>query len=131
MPGVATLPESTRGPRLTRRGPIAVDTIPDMSAAAAPAGPDQARASAPRVRVRYWAAAKAAAGVPGDTVAGRSVAEVLDAVRERHRDDPRFDKVLSVCSFLLSEAPLGTRDLSDVPVADGDTLDVLPPFAGG
>jgi molybdopterin converting factor small subunit len=36
--------------------------------------------------------------------------------------------VLPQCSYLLDEVSL--RDLS-VQVADGSTLDVLPPFAGG
>jgi molybdopterin converting factor small subunit len=92
---------------------------------------DSSLGSVRRVRVRYWAAAKAAAGVDGEELGGRTVADVLSAARERHRDQPRFDHVLSVCSFLLGERPVGTLDLADVEVADGDTLDVLPPFAGG
>jgi sulfur-carrier protein len=99
-----------------------------------PASPDdsaETSVSAARVRVRYWAAAKAAAGVADETLEGRTVADVLAAARDRHRDEPRFDKVLSVCSFLLGETPLGRRDVADVKVADGDVLDVLPPFAGG
>jgi sulfur-carrier protein len=86
---------------------------------------------APRVQVRYWAAAKAAAGVAEEFIEGRTVAEVLDAARERHADQPRFDKVLSVCSFLVGETPLGGRDPAAVHLADADILDVLPPFAGG
>jgi sulfur-carrier protein len=86
---------------------------------------------APRVRIRYWAAAKAAAGVADEVVEARTVAEALAAARAAHAAEPRFDKILSVCSFLLAEAPLGNRDFADVAVADGDLLDVLPPFAGG
>jgi sulfur-carrier protein len=99
-----------------------------------PAAPDErgeTRVSTPRVQVRYWAAAKAAAGVSEELVEGGTVAEVLEAVRERHQHEPRFDKVLSVCSFLVGETPLGGRDPAAVHVADGDVLDVLPPFAGG
>ena len=88
--------------------------------------PDRAETPAPQVRVRYWGAAKAAAGV-----ADESVEDALDAVRARHVDEPGFDKVLSVCSFLVGEAPLGTRDPADVTVPDGAVLDVLPPYAGG
>jgi molybdopterin converting factor small subunit len=87
--------------------------------------------SAPCVQIRYWAAARAAAGVAEDSVEASTVAEALEAARDRHRDQPQFDKVLSVCSFLLDETPLGTRDLSRVSVGDGDLIDVLPPFAGG
>ncbi len=81
--------------------------------------------------VRYWAAARAAAGVPHDVVVGATVAEVVAAAAELHRESPRLGDVLSVCSFLLGDRPLGSVDLTAVPVSDGDTLEVLPPFAGG
>ncbi len=84
-----------------------------------------------RVTVRYWAAARAAAGVAHDEVVGATVAGVLAAARERHPDSPRFADVLSVCSLLLGDRPLGSVDLAGVAVADGDVIEVLPPFAGG
>lgn len=88
------------------------------------------------VTVRYWAAAKAAAGVASDTVEppadrGLSLADVLADVRRRHADRPRLDAVLGVCSVLLDEQPVGTADPADVPVRAGQTVDLLPPFAGG
>lgn len=89
------------------------------------------RTATARVTVRYWAAARAAAGVTDDVVVGATVAEVLDAAAQLHRDSRRFADVLSVCSFLLGDRPLGSVDLSEVPVTDGDALEVLPPFAGG
>jgi sulfur-carrier protein len=85
----------------------------------------------PHVELRYWAAAKAAAGVATEVVEAGTVAEALTVARDRHRESSRFDKVISACSFLLDEHPLGTRDLAGVFLADGDVLDVLPPFAGG
>ncbi len=81
--------------------------------------------------VRYWAAARAAAGVSEEILCGSTVADVLAAARERHADEPRFAAVLSVCSLLLGDRPLGSSLLSEVAVAHGDTLEVLPPFAGG
>ncbi len=81
--------------------------------------------------VRYWAAARAAAGRSEDVVNGASVAEVLDAVRRAHADNPDLLRVLGVSSLLLGDAPLGSRDLTGVKVASGDTVEVLPPFAGG
>jgi sulfur-carrier protein len=87
--------------------------------------------SAPKVRIRYWAAARAAAGVADEVVEARTVADALAAARAAHTGEPRFATILSVCSFLLAEAPLGTRDLAHVAIVDGDILDVLPPFAGG
>ena len=100
-----------------------------VSASTAPMG-EQVPGGA-RVTVRYWAAARAAAGVAYDELFGSSVADVLTAARERHEQEPRFAQVLSVCSLLLGDRPLGTSDLSRVELADGDVLEVLPPFAGG
>jgi molybdopterin converting factor small subunit len=84
------------------------------------------------VLVRYWAAAKAAAGMPEerfDVVA--TLADLLDAVRARH-DDGRLADVLQRCSYLVDEVSPGAgRDPGDVPLAAGAVVDVLPPFAGG
>lgn len=85
----------------------------------------------PTVTVRYWASARAAAGVAQEQLAGSSVAEVLDAARAAHVDQPRFAAVLSVCSLLLGDRPIASSDQSVVHVVDGDCLEVLPPFAGG
>lgn len=81
--------------------------------------------------VRYWAAARAAAGRSEDVVSGDSVAEVMGRVRRVHATNPRFLQVLSVSSLILGDFPLGSRDLADVAVRQGDLLEVLPPFAGG
>lgn len=86
------------------------------------------------VVVRYWAAARAAAGVESDTIEvgeGMSLAELLDTVRDRHQDRPRLDDVVSVCSVLVGDRPVGTADPHDVPLGPGDTVELLPPFAGG
>lgn len=77
--------------------------------------------------IRYFAAARAAAGVPEETVPvpeGATVAEVAELLGERH---PELRKVLTRCSFLLDE--VAVRDV-EAP-ATGSMLDVLPPFAGG
>jgi molybdopterin converting factor small subunit len=84
------------------------------------------------VRVRYWAAAKAAAGLAEESFVGPSdLAALLDAVRARHASDPRLADVLQRCSYLVDEVSPGTRPLSEIGVAPGTTVDVLPPFAGG
>jgi molybdopterin synthase sulfur carrier subunit len=83
------------------------------------------------VTVRYWASARAAAGRSEDLVCGSSVADVLDAVRRVHGENPALLRALGVSSLLLGDLPLGSRDLSAVPVQDGDVVEVLPPFAGG
>lgn len=82
------------------------------------------------VTVRYWAAAKAAAGVAEEQLdAAGSLASVLDAVRAAHDDE--LDRVLGRCSYLVDEVSPGRTPHADVPVADGSVVDVLPPFAGG
>jgi sulfur-carrier protein len=83
------------------------------------------------VRVRYWAAARAAAGRESDEVSGETLADVLAAVRRLHADDPRFARVVDVCSVLVGERPVGSQDPQSVAIAPGETVELLPPFAGG
>jgi molybdopterin converting factor small subunit len=86
------------------------------------------------ITVRYWAAARAAAGTDQDVLPAdrdTTLAAVLDAVRERHPDRPRFAGVIAVCSVLVGDKPVGTADAEGVVVGPGDTVELLPPFAGG
>ncbi len=81
------------------------------------------------ITVRYFAAARAAAGVEADKVqmpVDATVADLLDALRAEH--GPQLTTVLRRCSYLLDE--VAVRDHT-APLADATTLDVLPPFAGG
>jgi molybdopterin synthase sulfur carrier subunit len=82
-----------------------------------------------KVTVRYWAAAKAAAGVAEEQVEADTLAEALDAARGRHPGE--LPRVLRRCSFLVDGDPVGTRAHETVRLADGGTVEVLPPFAGG
>jgi sulfur-carrier protein len=84
--------------------------------------------------VRYWAAARAAAGVETDTVEvgdGTTLAAVLRAVLVLRADRPKLPDVIGVCSVLVGDRPVGAADPDDVPVRPGDTVELLPPFAGG
>lgn len=81
--------------------------------------------------VRYWAAAKAAAGTAEEPYAAATLAEALDAARAVHAANPDFARVLLRCSFLVDGDPVGTRDHGTVALAEGGTVEVLPPFAGG
>ena len=83
------------------------------------------------MEVRYWAAARAAAGVHAERVPAGSLAQVLDAARSGHAATPRFAEVLAVCSVLVDEHPVGGRDHATVDVPAGSIVDLLPPFAGG
>ena len=81
------------------------------------------------IEVRYFAAARAAAGVESEQVTvpvGATVDILLKTVRTSHGDD--LARVLDRCSFLLDEVAVRDRDL---PLHDGAVVDVLPPFAGG
>ena len=79
--------------------------------------------------IRYWAAARAAAGVPTEETSAATLGEALLLARSV-RDD-RFAQVLEVCSFVVDGDPVGARDPAEVVLADGGLVDVLPPFAGG
>jgi sulfur-carrier protein len=81
--------------------------------------------------IRYWAAAKAAAGTAEEPYRAATLAEALAAARERHTARPEFTRVLLRCSFLVDGDPVGTRDHAAIPLRDGGTVEVLPPFAGG
>jgi molybdopterin converting factor small subunit len=88
-----------------------------------------------RVTVRYFAAARAAAGVPQELLTiplptgaplSCTVGSVLAAATERH--GASLARVLERCSFLLDEVAVHGMTTA---VRDGQALDVLPPFAGG
>jgi len=83
------------------------------------------------VTLRYWAAAKEAAGLAEEAVDAATLAEALDAARDRHAATPRFAQVLRRCSYIVDGDPVGLRAADSVPLADGATVEVLPPFAGG
>jgi molybdopterin converting factor small subunit len=81
------------------------------------------------VLVRYFAGARAAAGVAEDRVElglGATVADVLAAELDRRGHE--LARVLPACSLLLDGVAVHDH-ATEVP--DGAELDVLPPFAGG
>ncbi|GAA2806021.1 MoaD/ThiS family protein [Kitasatospora paracochleata] len=81
--------------------------------------------------IRYWAAAKAAAGLPEERYRAATLAELLAEVRLRHAERPQLLRVLGVCSYLVDGDPVGGRDHAAVELAEGWTVEALPPFAGG
>ena len=86
------------------------------------------------VTLRYWASARAAAGVAEDavpvdgplTLAERARGGPWRCIRARN-----LEAVLGVCSVLVGDRPVGSRDPATVQLAPGDTVEFLPPFAGG
>ena len=85
------------------------------------------------ITVRYWAGARAAAGVAEDRIGVEgpvTLAEVLRRVRALH-PDRRMAGVLEVCSVLVGDRPVATEDPERVQVRPGEGVEFLPPFAGG
>lgn len=87
------------------------------------------------VTVRLWASARAAAGVDCVLVPVArplSVAALAaEVVARAPSGGPDLARVLSVCSVLVGERPLGGADPAEVLVEAGATVEFLPPFAGG
>lgn len=79
------------------------------------------------VTVRFFAAARAAAGKDSAHVSSGSLAKVTTALTDAY---PGLAAVLPRCSYLLNGVAVH-GDPADVVVNDGSELDVLPPFAGG
>lgn len=80
------------------------------------------------ITVRYFGAARAAAGMESEAVtvpAGATMADLIDDLAHR---DSRLATVLARCSYLRDETAV--RDSATV-LSPGETVDILPPFAGG
>ncbi len=78
------------------------------------------------VTVRYFAGARAAAGVAEEDVPAGTLGELkqcLTAGRDR-----RFAAILAASSLMSDGRPL---DNDETVLADRATVEVLPPFAGG
>lgn len=85
------------------------------------------------VTLRYWASARAAAGVDHDVVEVSgpvTLAEILARAVALHPGS-RLSDVLAVCSVLVGDRPVGSAEPEDVVVEPGASVEFLPPFAGG
>lgn len=80
--------------------------------------------------MRYWAAAKDAAGVAEQTITADTLALALAQAGESQVRE-RLQAVLQRSSFLIDGAPVGRRAAESVQLSDGAVIEVLPPFAGG
>ena len=99
------------------------------------------------VTLRYWAAAKDAAGLAEEKVEASTLAEALaagvaaagaaPAGAAPAGAAPAGDKggtlraVLARSSFLVNGEPVGKRPPESITLADDAIVEVLPPFAGG
>lgn len=90
--------------------------------------------TAGQVRLRYWASARAAAGVEEDVLdvdGPVSLADLRERASRLHAGSPRFAAVIETCSVLVGDRPVASEDPATVRVAVGETVEFLPPFAGG
>jgi len=81
-----------------------------------------------RVTVRYFAAARAAAGTGTEMIdlpAGATLANLVAMLQSR---DAGLATVLGRCSYLCDGVAVRDRDMT---LNAAQTIDVLPPFAGG
>jgi len=78
------------------------------------------------ILIRYWAGAKAAAGVESEKIEAATVLSALDSVAGPERGELR--RVIERSSLLLDGVVVHDRTL---PLIDGQILEILPPFAGG
>lgn len=77
--------------------------------------------------VRYWAGARAAAGVPADELPVPTPATVGALAEVLVSRQAALGPVLAVASILVN----GLTSAPEAAVAAGDLVEVLPPFAGG
>ena len=90
------------------------------------AGADAGR---PAVSVRYWAAAREAAGCAGEALPAATLADVIALAAERH--GAALAQLLTICAYLVDGAPAKRDDAARVILRPGNVVEVLPPFAGG
>ena len=79
-------------------------------------------------KVRYWAAAKQAAGVAEEEFEAATLGELMTKITENRAE---LARVASRSSFLIDGSPVGKRPHDEIALGDGVTVEVLPPFAGG
>jgi len=78
----------------------------------------------PEVTIRYFAAARTAAGESSATAEASSIRDLIGTVSA---DRPELARVLGICTFLLD----GQRADPATRLHAGAQVDALPPFAGG
>lgn len=79
--------------------------------------------------VRWFGAARAAAGVAEEQYAAATLEDLLREATARH--GLALADVLRVCSFLVDGRAVGDRPHERVALGGAALVDVLPPFAGG
>ncbi|WP_248962501.1 MoaD/ThiS family protein [Sphaerisporangium perillae] len=83
-----------------------------------------------RGTVRFWAAAKEAAGVAEEPFEALTLGDLVAQITLKYEKSD-LPRVVARSSFLVNGDPAGTRDLRTITLPEGATVEILPPFAGG
>jgi sulfur-carrier protein len=84
-----------------------------------------------RVTIRYWAAARDAAGTPEEDVEASTLADAITVVLAGRPGDDRLRQVIERSSFLVNALQVRRDAYRETVLEGGATIEVLPPFAGG
>ncbi len=111
----------------------ASDDLLHRIAVAAVSLADNGRVASTRtVTVRYWAAARDAAGCASEELSGATLGEVLEAAVRLHGGE--LERLLGICSYLVDGTPVQRAAATDHVLPAGTApvvVEILPPFAGG
>ena len=77
------------------------------------------------IEIRYFAAARAAAGISVERVNPASLSMIL---KEVTANNAQLAHVIEQCSFLVDSVAVNDMNM---PIHAGSFIDVLPRFAGG
>jgi len=84
-----------------------------------------------KVTMRYWAAAREAAGMPEESLEAVSLADALDVAVASRTSGIRLREIFARSSFLINANPVGRAGKESIMLDEGAVIEVLPPFAGG
>jgi sulfur-carrier protein len=84
-----------------------------------------------KVTIRYWAAAKEAAGVAEESIDADTLSDLLNTVVASRKPGGRLAAVLARSSFLVNADPVNRVPRESIVLDEGSVVEVLPPFAGG
>jgi molybdopterin converting factor small subunit len=84
-----------------------------------------------KVTIRYWAAAKEAAGVAEESIQADTLSDLLNTAVASRKPDRRLATVFARSSFLVNADPVGRATRESIVLDEGSVVEVLPPFAGG
>lgn len=96
--------------------------------------PSQDESVGGQITLRYWASARSLAGRSEETVSVDgpvTLAALIEGAVARNGAQNRLGEVLLTCSVLVGDQPVASADPATVVVRAGDSVEFLPPFAGG